>query len=58
MVPRPRGNKDGGCFIKFRYYKSFDDLKKGNFAQEHEIERSISVYAEGTPSFENVQIQN
>ena len=43
-------------YIRLRYYKSIEDLKKGEYSDEHDIARTLAPDCEGTPSFEDVKI--
>lgn len=43
-------------YIRLRYYKSIDDLKKGTYSDTHDMPRTLAPDCEGTPSFESVKI--
>jgi len=43
-------------YIRLRHYLSIENLKKGQFSDEHDIPRSLAPDCEGTPSFESVKI--
>ena len=47
---------DGLNNIRLRYYNDLQSFKNKNFLSEVDIPRTLSATAEGTPSFESVQI--
>lgn len=46
------------CWIRLRHYRNQAELIEGTFSQEIDLTRSLAPTAEGTPSFESVDIPN
>ncbi len=45
------------CWIRLRHYKNLHDLSSGTFERQFDIPRTLAPTAEGTPSFEHVQLK-
>lgn len=52
--------KDGrnSCWIRIRYYDDLSDLSTATHAREFDISRTLAPTAEGTPSFDLVELGN
>ncbi|MFT6862380.1 MAG: hypothetical protein ACJAVK_000938 [Akkermansiaceae bacterium] len=46
------------CWLRLRHYPDLTALTAGKFDREFDIPRSLAPTAEGTPSFENVEMKN
>lgn len=46
------------CWLRLRSYPDLAALSEGKFDSEYDIPRSLAPTAEGTPSFEKVEIKN
>ncbi len=44
------------CWIRLRFYDSLTALREGRFEKEFDIPRTLAPTAEGTPSFESVEM--
>lgn len=51
-------NNASGCLIRMRHYKTMDHLLKGVYFDQFDIARTLAPSAEGTPSFEFVNVNN
>jgi hypothetical protein len=47
-----------GCWIRLRFYKDRARLLKGEHERQFDIPRTLAPTAEGTPSFEHVNLKN
>jgi hypothetical protein len=45
-------------WIRMRFYKNLQDLLRGQFQKQFDIPRTLAPTAEGTPSFESVQLSD